>query len=356
MVSDPKIGHQTTGLCYTLSVGEITSLFVHKVVRQVDDALDKPALLASVGLDAQAGIDTDRMVKDVNYYALLERIASADPDAIELPLRVGASMRCDDYGAFGLAWKSAPTLRDSFQRAERYARVLTNVAFYEVEETEDDVWFHLHRHGERRLGLRLSNEATLASVAAISREIAPAPLTFEGVYLKHDAPASTDAHERYFGCPIHFRAGRDALRLSVETSRHPNRLGDPAISAFFDAHLEGELSRVGEEAPLEHQVRIRIAQALSQGGPRITDIAAGMGVSPRSLQRRLAERGYAFQTLVDEARRDLAEQLLGGTDYPLAEVAFLTGFSEQSAFNRAFKRWAGQTPRAFRSARRSRRD
>ena len=71
-------------------------------------------------------------------------------------------------------------------------------------------------------------------------------------------------------------------------------------------------------------------------------------ISGRTLQRRLSERGYSFQTLVDESRRQLAEQLLQQTDYSLAEVAFMTGFSEQSAFTRAFKRWAGQTPRSFR--------
>ena len=71
-------------------------------------------------------------------------------------------------------------------------------------------------------------------------------------------------------------------------------------------------------------------------------------MSGRTLQRRLSEQGYSFQNLVDESRRQLAEQLLQQTDYSLAEVSFMTGFSEQSAFTRAFKRWAGQTPRSFR--------
>ena len=73
-------------------------------------------------------------------------------------------------------------------------------------------------------------------------------------------------------------------------------------------------------------------------------------LSGRTLQRRLSDRGYSFQTLVDDSRRELAKRLLKETDYPLAEIAFLTGFSEQSAFTRAFKRWAGQTPRSFRIA------
>jgi AraC-like DNA-binding protein len=66
------------------------------------------------------------------------------------------------------------------------------------------------------------------------------------------------------------------------------------------------------------------------------------------LQRRLADRGYSYQTLVDEARRQLSKRLLEETDYSLFEIAFMTGFSDQSAFTRAFKRWAGQTPRSFR--------
>ena len=88
-----------------------------------------------------------------------------------LPLRVGATMRCEEYGAFGLAWKSALNLRGSCERAERYARVLTSVATYQVRDAEEGVYMQLHRDGERRLGLRLSNEATIASIAAISQEV-----------------------------------------------------------------------------------------------------------------------------------------------------------------------------------------
>jgi AraC-like DNA-binding protein len=322
-------------------VGQITSLFVHKVIRQVDDGLDKRALLQSVGIDPDGAVDPSLMVPDTNYYALLETIAHADPNATDLPLRVGATMRCDDYGAFGLAWKSALNLRGSYERAERYARVLTSVATYRVRDAEEGVYMQLHREGERRLGLRLSNEATIASIAAISEEVSTAGFQAQAIYFRHRAPRSTVAHERHFGCP-------DALLVSSAVLQRPNRLGDRSISRFFDTHLEEELSKYNDSASLERRVRIQISQALSQGVPRISDVASCLGLSGRTLQRRLSGRGYSFQTLVDQSRRELARRLLKETDYPLAEVAFLTGFSEQSAFNRAFKRWAGQTPRSFR--------
>jgi AraC-like DNA-binding protein len=80
----------------------------------------------------------------------------------------------------------------------------------------------------------------------------------------------------------------------------------------------------------------------------VSSIASGLAMSARTLQRRLSEQGHSFQGVVDMTRKVLAQRLLAETDYSLAEVAFLTGFSEQSGFSRAFKRWAGQTPRSYR--------
>ena len=80
------------------------------------------------------------------------------------------------------------------------------------------------------------------------------------------------------------------------------------------------------------------------------DVARNLGMSVRSLHRRLANDGMTFRTLTEETRQELAEGLLCDERYSIAEVAFLTGFSEQSSFNRAFKRWAGDTPATYRKA------
>ena len=87
---------------------------------------------------------------------------------------------------------------------------------------------------------------------------------------------------------------------------------------------------------------------LSEGVPALSQISGELGMSARTLQRRLSDHGQSYQNLVDFARQELAQQLLRETRYSLAEVAFLTGFSEQSAITRAFKRWSGQTPRSYR--------
>ena len=329
-------------------MGQITSLFVRKVVGEVEGNLDKDALLRSVGIEPDSPFDPSQMVPAADYYALLERIATAENNGTTLPLRAGAAMRCDDYGAFGLAWKSATNLRGSYERAERYARVLTSVSTYEVERADQGAFMHLHREGDRHLGMRLSNEATIASIVSISQQASTQPFTPLAVYFKHPAPKHLEGHEAYFGCPIHFDSDRDALLASNASLQTPNQLGDESISQFFDTHLEVELSKLADPNSLEHWVRIHVSRCLSEGVPTISEVAGHFSLSGRTLQRRLSELGYSYQTLVDESRRQLAERLLQQTDYSLAEVAFMTGFSEQSAFTRAFKRWAGQTPRSFR--------
>lgn len=292
-------------------MGRVTSLFARKVAAQVEPRAGAHDLLRTVGLDRRVEPDPSFMIRDEDYYRFFERAAHLDRDPVTLPLRVGASMRADDYGPFGFAWKSAPTLQGSFERAERYALVLTSVALYEVEACFGGAHMHLRRAGDRRLGMRLSNEATLASIVAISDEVSSEPFRPEAVYLKHEAPGDTAGHEAYFQCPVHFSSDRDALRVSSRTLGTPNRVGDASIARFFDTLLDAEVGTLDHSVPLDRRVRDRVSTALSEGVPALSDVARDLGMSGRTLQRRLAAEGTSFQALVDEARRRLALRLLG---------------------------------------------
>lgn len=329
-------------------MGQITSLFAHKVASIVEQTVDSKALLNSLGLEPAGPVDPSRMISDEDYYEFLETVARAEQSGHTLPLRVGGAMYCDDYGAFGLAWKSATDLKGSINRAVRYSRALTNVTSYSIEPVDEGVFALMEREGERSLGLRLSNEASVASMLTIGREVATETLNPLEVHFKHPAPEVVSDHEDFFGCPIYFSSDRDALLFSHKSLHMPNKLGDSGIVKFFDAHLEAELSLISEDKSLTRRVKMQISQALSEGIPKISDIAAKLAMSGRTLQRKLSEQGQSFQSLVDDARRELAERLLANSHHSLADIAFLTGFSEQSSFNRAFKRWAGQTPRSYR--------
>ncbi len=319
------------------------------MVAAAGPGIDPRAMLRLADLDPDEPLNPKVMVPDTAYYRMLEGIAE-QVDVTALPIRVGASMRCDEYGALGLAWKSAPTLLGSFRRVERYARLWTSVVEYELHPTPRGVIFMLQRQGERRLGLRLSNEATLASAVSISRQVSPVPFNPLEVHLKHAPPATLEHHEDYFGCPIHFRSDFDGLVIASAALDQPNTLGDEGITQFLLSHLDAELSQIGDEDTIEMRARKAIARSLSDGVPRMPDVAKGLGMSARSFHRRLSEHGLTFQTLTEDTRRSLAEELLKDGRHSLSDVAFLTGFSEQSSFTRAFKRWMGRTPASYRKA------
>lgn len=328
----------------------VTSLFARKVVAAAGDGVDGAALLRGAGVDPDGPWDPKVMLPDRTYYDLLERIALLT-DVTELPLRTGASMRLDEYGALGLAFKAATTLGGSYARVERYAKLWTSVVEYELRPDSHGTLFILHRAGERRLGLRLSNEATLASAISLARQVSPVPVTPLQVFMRHGAPGPVAAHEAWFGCPVHFDAGIDAILFSPKTLAQPNILGDEGISRYLATHLDAELAEIADEITLVGRAKDAIAQALNEGSPRMVDIARALGLSARSFHRRLSEHGVSFQSLTEETRRDLAIGLLRDDRHSLAEIAFLTGFAEQSSFTRAFKRWVGQTPASYRKGR-----
>jgi AraC-like DNA-binding protein len=328
-------------------MGSVTSIFARRIVQAAGDDIDGRAMLESIGLDPEEPLDVTRMVSDQVYYDMLERIAREMAKAQELPLRVGAIMRLDDYVALGLAWKSAPTVRASLERVERYCRLWTDNMTYEVRPQTDGILFVLHRIGERRLGMRLSNESTIASATSLIRQTAAPRFCPRAVYLRHAGPRDTQAHERFFRCPIHFGAEEDAIHITGHDASRANPLADDGISRFLLSHLDDEIESLGE-VDIEGQVRQVVSRSLSEGVPKMAQVARRMGMSERTLHRRLAERALTFRDLVEATRRELAQGMLRQSRYSLSEVAFLTGFSEQSAFNRAFKRWAGQTPTTYR--------
>ena len=331
----------------------ISTVFARKVLKVANDKLDKPALMKSFGIDAGVAPDLSEMMPYHSYYDLLEFIAEAGTNTDPFQLHAGASMRCDDYGALGLAWKSALDLRSTFERAVRYARLMTSVSTYEIRDDGVDAFFILNRVGTPRPSLFISNEATMASITSFSRELTQGKFNPKSVYFQHKAPNDISAYERYFSCPVYFESELNALHISGSVLAFKNRLGDVGVSHFLESHLDSELNKTQDDESIEHLVQTQISKALSSGVPKMADIAKRLGMSERTLHRRLGDHDLTYHSLVNQTRQELAESLLVNSDYALIEVAFLTGFSEQSAFQRAFKRWFKQTPAAFRKIYRS---
>lgn len=322
------------------------------VIRRIVEVSSGPdsheELLASVGLSPNVA-RTDWMRESVHedaYYELLETV-TADDD-FGLPFRYGKAIRVDDFGALGLAMKTANTLRDSLRRLVRYILVLSDSLEYELHDEVGGGQFVMSRPGHRR-GAQLANECALAAVTSYMRQITNSEVTPVAVSFRHSAPASDEPHRSYFGCPIRFDDRVNALHLNAETLQTRTRLADEGLSAFILATLD-DLKEEKADRTLEAQVYSAVTDSLPDGRATKSQIARRLGMSERTLHRRLSEHDQTFQAIANRAQREAAESLLVNGDNSLAEVAFLTGFSDQSAFSRAFKGWTGKTPLTFRES------
>lgn len=336
-------------------MGWISVVFVHKALDVLGGLaplteVKRAELFRSVNVDPQAPVDPKQMVADTQFFDLLERIVDDYPRARAVPVLMGAAMRCDDYGAFGLAFKSAPDLAGSYRRVERYGKVVTSIANFRLVDEQNAAALEVIPGDSPRLGLTMTKELAVAAATSISREVSKRPFGPLRVEFMHGAPSDNEHQEIHFQCPIIYGAKRDALIVDRAALIAPNQLGDGSIAAFFDTHLDRELEDVPTPLGLANDVLGAIREVLSEGVPTLAQTAMRLGMSSRTLQRRLSTDNQAYQDLVVEARQSLAQSLLTNTDYALAEVAFLTGFSDQSTFTRAFKRWSGTTPAGYRQA------
>lgn len=330
-------------------MGWISTTFAHRFIQAaaVDEA-EQRKLYQEIGLSPSEPVDPSDMLSEEQFFDWLEMLAERHPRYRELPLRVGASMTCDLYGVFGFAFKSAETLAGSYNRVERYGRIITSIANFTFLPGGDTSVFKIIPGLKRRIGLSMTNDLALAAATNLSREVSDGNFALQEVFISQSAPGGDCPYAAYFQCPIRFNSDQDALVVSNEVLARSNRLGDPAISRFFDVQLDSKLLNTNPVEDLAQRVCKEVSQVLSEGVPRLSDMARRLGMSSRTLQRRLAEQNVTFQELLEYTQRELATRLLRTTPHSIAEIAFLTGFTEQSTFSRAFRRWVQLTPKAYR--------
>jgi AraC-like DNA-binding protein len=168
------------------------------------------------------------------------------------------------------------------------------------------------------------------------------------VQFAHEAPARTSEHLRVFGSPVLFDCATNALVVDRDFVERQVPAADQRLYRILKQHVERILSEMPRQSDLLCAVRRAIAESMRDGDPKLARVTKKISMSRRTLQRRLKEQGAVFKTLTDDTRRRFALDYLRDRKQTLTEIAFLLGYSEVSAFNRAFKRWTGKTPLDYR--------
>ncbi len=297
----------------------------------------------------QASVKDGKITAEA-HYEILGLVAKQVPDRAALSVRHAQSIDIDKLGTLALACKAAPNVSGVLQRMARYHSLLSDSVRYHLEVRTGATLLRQDVLVGSGPGVVFSPEAGLSAMYQAINQVAAKRITPQLVTFQHAAPNDAPLFEDFFGCEVRFGAGANGILFSESSLETENKLGDLALSEFLTKHLDAELEQLKTEPSLVHTTKEEIARVLSEGLPKMADVARELGFSVRSFHRRLADHGANFQTIAEETRREIALSMLRDKNCPLSEIAFLTGFSEQSAFNRAFKRWTNETPASYRKS------
>jgi AraC-like DNA-binding protein len=329
--------------------GSVSTLLLRPVFAAMP-AEKRERFFTATDLSAEMHADPDARVSAPQFCVAWSELVRATDSHVALRMAESAPV-----GAFGLVeyvCRSAPTLGDSLRQWVRYLNLLDDAVEVALVAQGDDVAIRVTRESEAPAPA--SHELCFALLVRHARELSTRNPGVVSVEFAHRT-ANTGEYGRWFGVPVAFGAEHTQLLFRADALEVPLSSADPNLAAILGPQAEGVANARRAESdarPFSSQVRRHLVVGLRNDDTTIEKIAARMGVTPRTMQRRLKDDATSFNALRENVRQELVSEYLD-QDLSIAEISFLLGFSQPSAFFRAFKRWTGLTPQESRAQRTS---
>ena len=309
--------------------------------------IDTVGFLARYNLD-ETTIENFQARLPVDHFNKMLYEASELTGDNDIGLHVGEQIKPNQYGVLGLSIMNCKTLEEAVQRHTRYENLVCNVGMsrYQIDEERVElIWDTCVAEATRHVA-----EENVSSWITFARWISGTDLSPLSIQFQHSEPKSVTEHERIFRCPVTF--GGDLVRVVFPASylKLSLRQYDPTMLAMLDKYAEQLLLQLYNSGHFIDQVRSAISSHLQSGEVSLGQVASTLEVSERQLQRKLKEEGVNYQSVLDDTRKTLALRQIEEPMIDFFEMTFLLGFSDQSAFQRAFKKWTGQTPGQYRKS------
>ena len=310
------------------------------------EKISVPMLLRRAGLPANLFEQEKIYVTTAEVFAIWRTVAemSRDPG---FGLKLGTEIRFERSHPVSIAGVCSRTFGDALQRLARYKQLTcpeeirvhrkaqeTSVEFFfiEAKEAQPDIVVDLGLSWILCVGRRGSDGEIKPLRLELTRPV------------KHRALL-----ERHFGCRVRFNADRDALVFRSSDLDRPFVTHNEELVQMIGTQLDDELKAKNSDANVGQQVKAELTRSLAGKRPTLQNVAQELGLSTRTLQRRLTDAGLTFQQLVEETRRELARHYLKQGALELPEVAFLLGFEDANSFFRAFQGWERTSPGEWRT-------
>ncbi|HRY87420.1 MAG TPA: AraC family transcriptional regulator [Rubrivivax sp.] len=301
---------------------------------------------------AQAGIDSAELARErwpIDHITRLWRAAVHCTQDPGFGLKAGASVGPGNFNVVSYLLQSAPSLRAAISAVQRYQRLISDGGRFQVIAGAEASWVVYHpRQGELAFSPH-QIEAVLAAVVAFSRWITGQPLRPRQVQFSQPRIGPNPGYRDAFGCPVAFDQAFSGVLLDNAVLDAPLPQADAQLARLHHEHAAQRLAVLREGGTLAQELRAWITASLQARVPTRAEAAQALGLSERTLARRLQAQKLSFNTLLDAARRDAALQAMAQTELALAGIGQALGYAEPAVFWRAFRRWTGCTPAQWRA-------
>lgn len=340
-MNDINLTDTLTGL--SLSAGYLESILPELEKRY---ELDLAGLLSQSGIEQEDFSDPSALIPFYKVAALFMLVFQASKD-FSLGLHIGELVQIKSFQVLGYAVYSSSTLREAIDRLVRYERLVGELGRTVLEENGGYLCLKWHCPIESD-GYEMVVEAAITGWVVIGTQLVANSYGDFEVFFAHSGPEDISDYERVYKTRVEFNADFSGVRIKKDLLNLPVTTADPGLKSIIDQHAQTLLTEFSSKMNLLNEVRASVYQSLADGEPAVETIAAKLELTPRALQNRLKSQGVNFTQLVDEVRKLTALQYIKDKSMNLLDIAFLLGFSEQSSFNRAFKRWTEKAPGEYR--------
>ncbi|BES72025.1 AraC family transcriptional regulator [Marinobacter nanhaiticus D15-8W] len=334
----------------TSPLGTASVAALRQYVRAAEqNAIDTRPLLSEAGLDPVALAD-DARIEGARFQQFIRLLADATHNPI-LGLETGDYVQPGTYSVLGYITMSCATLGEAIQYIIPYEKLVGDMGITQFFVQDDQmhlVWQCAYTDPVVRPQM-IDN--VIASWISYARWLGDEPDTAPlAVHLERRSPGTEyePAYRARWGCPVYFEATDNRVVAAKSLLDIPLRQPDPNLRRALEAHAQTQMAGMESHTALLTRVQNVIRHQLLQGVSRQDIVAEQLGMTSRTLQRKLSLEGSSYQKLLDTVRQSLAEDFLGNTDLPIPEIAFRLGFSETTSFHRRFKNRAGMTPGEYR--------
>lgn len=342
----PRATVSQRGSSPTVGAGVVRGLLDFAVSR----GADKGMLSRQSGLDAADLSDDDNRIP-FQVYAALMKSAQAVCGEPALALHFGEAVDLSEVSVLGLICRASETMLDAFRQMNRYGQLVVEADHhhpgdrFRLERRDGKLWLVDNRVIPAEFPEMV--ELAFAQMACGTRPFGTTPFVL-AVNLAYPAPVHAAEYDRVFRAPVLFNADWNAMQVDEAWLTHRVAIAPRYVFGILSQHAQAMLERLESSRSFRGRVEMALLPVLHTGSAGLDAVAATLGLGRRTLSRRLAAEGVTFEQVLDELRHALSLHYLAEGKVSITETAYLVGFSDPSAFSRAYKRWTGTSPRRAR--------